>query len=47
MTQNNKKVLAHILACAPFFVAVIVGFFFRNEKSGLWFYIGFLIPLQV
>ena len=32
-----------IVACAPFFVAVMVGFFFKNEKSGLWFYIGFVI----
>lgn len=34
-----------IVACAPFFVAVMVGFFFKNEKSGLWFYIGFLIAI--
>ena len=34
-----------IVACAPFFVAVMVGFFFKNEKSGLWFYIGFVIAV--
>lgn len=34
-----------IVACAPFFVAVMVGFFFKNEKSGLWFYIGFVIAI--
>lgn len=34
-----------IVACAPFFVAVTVGFFFKNEKSGKFFYIGFVIAM--
>ena len=34
-----------IVACAPFFVAVMVSFFFKNEKSGIYFYIGFVIAI--
>lgn len=34
-----------IVACAPFFVAAMVGIFFKNEKSGLYFYIGFVIAI--
>lgn len=33
------------MVCAPFFVAVMVGFFFKNEKSGIFFYIGFAVAM--
>lgn len=33
------------MACAPFFVAVMVGVFFKNEKSGMFFYIGFVVAM--
>lgn len=34
-----------IVACAPFFVAVMVGLFFKSEKTGIHFYIGFVIAI--
>ena len=34
-----------IVACAPFFVAVMVSIFFKSEKTGLTFYLGFVIAI--
>lgn len=51
MLENTALTLTYasnvgiIVACAPFFVAVMVGFFFKNEKSGMFFYIGFVIAM--
>ena len=51
MLENTALTLTYasnvgiIVACAPFFVAVMVGFFFKNEKSGVFFYIGFVIAM--
>ena len=51
MLENTALTLTYasnvgiIVACAPFFVAVIVGIFFKNEKSGIFFYIGFVIAI--
>ena len=50
MLENTALTLTYasnvgiIVACAPFFVAVTVGWFFK-EKSGKAFYIGFLIAI--
>ena len=50
MLENTALTLTYasnvgiIVACAPFFVAVTVGWFFK-EKSGATFYIGFLIAI--
>lgn len=51
MLENTALTLTYasnvgiIVACAPFFVAVMVGIFFKNEKSGIYFYIGFVIAM--
>ena len=51
MLENTALTLTYasnvgiIVACAPFFVAVMVGLFFKNEKSGGFFYIGFVIAM--
>ena len=34
-----------IVTCAPFFVAVMVSIFFKSEKPGVNFYIGFVIAI--
>ena len=34
-----------IVACAPFFVAVMVGIFFKSERPGRNFFIGFVIAI--
>lgn len=50
MLENTALTLTYasnvgiIVACAPFFVAVTVGWFFK-EKSGKAFYVGFLIAI--
>ncbi len=50
MLENTALTLTYasnvgiIVACAPFFVAVTVGYFFK-EKSGAAFYVGFLIAI--
>ena len=45
LTMTYASNVGIIVACAPFFVAVMVGFFFKNEKSGMYFYIGFVIAM--
>lgn len=45
LTMTYASNVGIIVACAPFFVAVMVGFFFKNEKSGIYFYIGFVIAI--
>lgn len=45
LTMTYASNVGIIVACAPFFVAVMVGIFFKNEKSGLYFYIGFVIAI--
>lgn len=35
LTMTYASNVGIIVACAPFFVAVIVGIFFKNEKTGL------------
>lgn len=45
LTMTYASNVGIIVACAPFFVAVMVGFFFKNEKSGKFFYIGFVIAM--
>lgn len=35
LTMTYVSNVGIIVACAPFFVAVIVGIFFKNEKTGL------------
>ena len=45
LTMTYASNVGIIVACAPFFVAVMVGFFFKNEKSGIFFYIGFAVAM--
>lgn len=45
LTMTYASNVGIIVACAPFFVAVMVGLFFKNEKAGLFFYIGFVIAM--
>ena len=45
LTMTYASNVGIIVACAPFFVAAMVGIFFKNEKSGLYFYIGFVIAI--
>ena len=51
MLENTALTLTYasnvgiIVACAPFFVALMVGIFFKNEKSGIFFFIGFVIAM--
>ena len=45
LTMTYASNVGIIVACAPFFVAVMVGLFFKNEKAGRFFYIGFVIAM--
>ena len=45
LTMTYASNVGIIVACAPFFVAVIVGIFFKNEKPGVNFFIGFVIAI--
>ena len=45
LTMTYASNVGIIVACAPFFVAVMVGFFFKNERSGIYFYIGFVVAI--
>ena len=45
LTMTYASNVGIIVACAPFFVAVVVGFFFKNEKPGLNFFIGFAVAI--
>lgn len=45
LTMTYASNVGIIVACAPFFVAVMVGFFFPSEKSGANFYIGFIVAI--
>ena len=45
LTMTYASNVGIIVACAPFFVALIVGIFFKNEKSGIYFYIGFVVAI--
>lgn len=51
MMENTALTLTYasnvgiIVTCAPFFVAVMVGFFFKSEKVGARFYVGFVIAI--
>ena len=45
LTMTYASNVGIIVACAPFFVAVVVGFFFPNERTGWKFYIGFIVAM--
>lgn len=45
LTMTYASNVGIIVACAPFFVAVVVGFFFPSEKTGWKFYIGFIVAI--
>lgn len=51
MLENTALTLTYasnvgiIVACAPFFVAVVVGFFFKSEKPDKLFFVGFVIAI--
>ena len=45
LTMTYASNVGIIVACAPFFVAVVVGIFFKNEKPGVNFFIGFIIAI--
>lgn len=45
LTMTYASNVGIIVACAPFFVAVTVGFFFKEEKQGAGFFIGFVIAI--
>ena len=45
LTMTYASNVGIIVACAPFFVAVIVGFFFPSEKTGWKFYVGFIVAI--
>lgn len=45
LTMTYASNVGIIVACAPFFVALMVGIFFKNEKSGVFFYIGFVVAM--
>ena len=45
LTMTYASNVGIIVACAPFFVAVVVGFFFQSEKTGWKFYIGFIVAM--
>ena len=46
LTMTYASNVGIIVACAPFFVAVTVGLFFRDEKPGRNFFIGFAIAIS-
>ena len=46
LTMTYASNVGIIVACAPFFVAVMVGIFFRDEKPGVHFFIGFAIAMS-
>lgn len=46
LTMTYASNVGIIVACAPFFVAVTVGLFFRDEKPGRNFFIGFAIAMS-
>lgn len=45
LTMTYASNVGIIVACAPFFVAVVVGFFFKSEHTGWKFYIGFIVAI--
>lgn len=45
LTMTYASNVGIIVACAPFFVAVVVGWFFPSEKTGVKFYIGFVVAI--
>lgn len=45
LTMTYASNVGIIVACAPFFVAVVVGWFFPSEKIGVRFYIGFVVAI--
>lgn len=45
LTMTYASNVGIIVACAPFFVAVVVGICFKNEKPKLNFFIGFAIAI--
>lgn len=45
LTMTYASNVGIIVACAPFFVAVVVGVFFKSEKPGVGFFIGFAIAI--
>ncbi len=45
LTMTYASNVGIIVACAPFFVAVVVGIFFKSEKPGASFFIGFVIAI--
>lgn len=45
LTMTYASNVGIIVACAPFFVAVVVGFFFPSEKTGWKFYVGFIVAI--
>lgn len=45
LTMTYASNVGIIVACAPFFVAVMVSLFFKSEKPGICFFIGFVISI--
>lgn len=45
LTMTYASNVGIIVACAPFFVAVVVGFFFKSEQTEWKFYIGFIVAI--
>lgn len=45
LTMTYASNVGIIVTCAPFFVAVMVSIFFKSEKPGINFYIGFVIAI--
>ena len=45
LTMTYASNVGIIVACAPFFVAVMVGVFFKSERPGRNFFIGFVIAI--
>ena len=45
LTMTYASYVGIIVACAPFFVAVMVGIFFKSERPGRNFFIGFVIAI--
>ena len=45
LTMTYASNVGIIVACAPFFVAVMVGIFFKSERPGRNFFIGFVIAI--
>lgn len=45
LTMTYASNIGIIVACAPFFVAIMMALFFKNEKPGVKFFIGFVVAM--